>query len=77
MGTFVESVAYGPMAPNNQVAWVSANKSVNETLRQLQSNGAEVLDVKLRIDWLKRVGSTIVYLISYRADAPIEVSKPK
>ena len=72
MATFVKSVAHGPINEANQVGWAFADRKVNEALRRLQEKGAEVVKVELTVQSRQRAGSTIIYIITYRADQPIE-----
>ena len=73
MGTFVESMIYGPIALSNPVAWTAANRKLNELLSKLQSKGAVVSDVKIHVESRDRVGFVIIYLVLYKAESPIEV----
>lgn len=72
MATFVKSVAHGPINEANQLGWDFADKKVNEALRRLQEKGAKVVKVEPTVQFRERVGSTIIYTITYRANQPIE-----
>lgn len=71
MATFVKSVAHGPINEANQLGWDFADKKANEALRRLQEKGAKVVKVELTIQSRQRLGSTIIYTITYTADRPI------
>jgi len=72
MATFVKSVAHGPINEANQAGWALADRKVNEALQHLQEKGANVVKVELTVQSRQRAGSTIIYIITYMADRPIE-----
>ena len=48
------------------------NKSINKVLKNLQDNGAKILDVKLSIGTLQ-YGVSLMYVIMYEAKSFLEI----
>ena len=87
MGIYLNSVVHGPINEADPVGWTYADKKANRALEQLQSKGAEVLGVQVRVEkggrspagWFGFTfggfGSTIVYQITYKAAKAIEAGE--
>lgn len=76
MSRFVHALAYECNLGGISTHIKRHNKRTNECLKQLQGKGAKIVDVRLQIIGRQPPYSpvgTVVSLITYEADAPIEI----